>query len=410
MPDLSMIAEDAEDSIEEESVREGSEDLKNRDDEDIRSQSNWSQTTAAEALDELDLEYITSCLPGLLASSTAILKLLAPRNQSAAVTRKIIQDLKMLGSQTGKSLNYKEKKFEIEREHYGPANYHVDRGQYIQIPQILRKLFDTGPSASGERKVFDPEDIEFERFRPNAILQAANLANMLRQVLVLQREMASATMFLSRLDSSFPSAFLSQFNPDANGGNSALFEQSFALALNIRIQLIITELQHGKDGPSGEWDPEKILTDGFIEPLESRNEIEPYFEDHFINSELKPVMGKNVLNSDEQIDVIRERIDQIRAGFRTDGEAIEAGDLVNFEYLEETFPWVGFLIQAVELSRLRFNEINSSIVAQGGIDKIMKEIIDAVRAANPKAKIDSSQSSQNSQPPSAVKPAIPGKM
>jgi hypothetical protein len=322
---------------------------------------------------------LIECIPGLLASSRDILQLLAPPNKiSEKRIDFIMKELKKLGSEAGQRLRHREEKFDLDRQYFGTENYNDIKDKYIRVPLIARKIFGSG-------------EIPPAVFRPDAILQAANLATLLRHLFVMQREMVIASGYLSDLDAAFPTSFVSRFDGNSKVGNSNLLEQAFEQALEIRTQLIITDLLHAKNS-NKDWSPDQGLADYFFDAPNFRSRSQSYFDDYFENGFIKQIMGVGKSVSETQEESIRARVLQIRQGFRQAADAIEAGDLVDFEYLEQEFPWTTFVAGLARWSRLRADEIDSCIAAQGGLDNIMKALIAAIKA-NGDPEADSSLSS-----------------
>ena len=326
----------------------------------------WSAGEIA-ALDSLIAEY----LPELFTSSCRILDLLAPADGTKATrsdTESIVRELKVLGSRRARRLKHDEDKFKITKDIYGGEIY-------IKPKHILRKLLLTD----------DPGD---ENFRPDSILHAANLAILIKEFLVIQRESPSTNEILWSLDKLFPEVFVGKFGGKAQFGQSALLEESFDLGLEIRTQFTIIQLEMQKD--KEDWDPEKVLTANFYEHPSA-------LDDAITNGRLLNILGASP-NSDNQIAKITARVKSISNNFRESFDAIEAGDLVDFEQLVTEFPWLKFLEDLVHWTRLRLNEIYRDIKEQGGIENITKSLIDVVKS------LDSQADLRYESPPSASQP------
>jgi hypothetical protein len=320
------------------------------------------------ALDPLVAEY----LPELFTSSCRILDLLAPTDGTKAAhsdTESIVRDLRVLGSRRARRLKHDEDKFRITRDSYGTAEL------YIKPKFILRKLLGTD----------DPGD---ENFRPDSILHTANLATLIKEFLVIQKESPSTSDTLWNLDKHFPEAFVGKFDGKAEFGHSALLEESFDLGLEVRTQFTIVQLEIQKDQEN--WDPEKILTANFYEHPSA-------LDDAILDGRLLHILGPSP-NSDDQIAKINARVNSISNAFRSSYDAIEAGDLVDFEQLATEFPWLKFLEDLVHWTRLRLNEIYQDIKEQGGVENITKSLIEAVKT------LDSQTEIRYDSPPSASQP------
>ena len=298
-------------------------------------------------------------LPELLRCSVAIIDLLAPPNASEGMVEYITRELKVIGSRRARRLKYDEEKFKVTRDNYGSD-------EYITPSWILRKLFGSEDPGSGP-------------FRPDAILHSANLATMIKDLLVVQKGSRSTQHILAFLDTMFPEAFVSSFDNAIQFGSSILLQSSFNTALDIRTQYVIVALTVLKGEP--DWDPEQILTTAFYEPPSPRDSELSETEDTIRNGRLKDIMRAGPSNSDEQMTIIMERFQLIHSAFRQKTDVvIDAGDLVDFDHLDELFPWPTFLANVVGWTRSRLSEIGQSIKRQGGVDNITKSLVEAMRS------------------------------
>lgn len=385
-----MVAEDREEDMQD--VNEVDEDMPDADDDDddgsienlpsgaqhARSPSSASQmsgTTAFSAATSHSVREVASIepmaaekLPELFTTSWKILELLAPRDASRKVVESIIRDLRTLGSRRAKRLKIEEDSFKVVRELYGSDTY-------IQMRFIFLRLLGNQNPKNGP-------------FRPDAIIHTANIATMVKELLVIQKESPRRRHVLMDLDR-FPEPFLGAFD------DKEKFERTFEMALDIRTQFTIAALSHAKE--QEDFDPDKLLTSQFFdEPAERDMELD-FVEDVLANGNPKGLPGGPVI-SDNLIDMIKERVMQIRSTFRDNSDAREAGDLVDFEQLEELFPWLDFLTRLVSWSRAQVIEISRNIIRQGGVQNIAKELIEAIQ------NIDSEASVVYLPPPSATQP------
>jgi hypothetical protein len=315
-------------------------------------------------LDPLIAEY----LPDLLASSCRILDRLAPTDASREVVEYIVRDLKVLGSRQGKLLKHDEEKFRIDREHYGSDDY-------INPTFVQRRLFGN-------------QDLDIDNFRPDPVLHAANLATLVKNLLVTPKESRSTPLLLQTVDTYFPEVFIRGFDNTVQFGNSLLQDETFELGLEIRTQYAITALFANKE--SEDWDPEQILLSLFLyQPhIGQFSPSISNFEHVLENGSVIDIMRAGPANSEEQNARIISRVIDIREAFQQFEEAGESGDLVDFERLDEMFPWTGFLTRLVQWCRSRLIEIISGINQQGGIDHIVSSLIEAVKANNDQIELD----------------------
>jgi hypothetical protein len=326
--------------------------------------SQMSGTTAitsysAGELQDLVTMKVVGFLPDLLGSSYRILDQLAPAGadfSKVKTVESIMRDLKVLGSWRATRLKHDEESFEKVRQWYGSD-------KYIQIPLILRKLFGTS-------------EADFGSFRPDAILQAANLSTLVVVLMVTQKESPSSVNDFGAVDKHFPQQFLSEFNSTAEFGNSKLASKSFTIGLDLRTQFSIVALIHHQRDV--DFDPDRILATCFFDSPPQPDANTTYFDDFFHNGQLKEIL-QGTPNSNSQKGRIKARVKEIRQAFRDNPDAADAGDLVDFEFLEDEFPWNEFISDVVRWTRSRLDEITESIKKQGSVETIMKSLIETVK-------------------------------
>ena len=331
----------------------------------ITSASAQTSHTTAELAD-LDATMIVEILPDLWVSSLQILAL-TPSNTTVESVESLVRELKVPGSAQAKRLMYREQKFMLDREKFGSD-------VYIRPAFILQKVFSS-------------QDVEPGMLRPDAILQAANLATFIKDLLVKQKEGLSTYQFLSNLDTWFPESFVSQFEDNILFGNSTLLEESFEMALEIRTQYTVVALLYQKSGEA-EWDPDQILTELFFEPLAQNSQQLSLFEDTFQSGVVKKLMRAGPANTKHQEALIKERVLAIRDAFRESEDAAQAGDLVDFDQLEEQFPWSGFQAKAAQWTSSRQDEITESVRLQGEVDNIVKSVVEMIKNNNSQAELN----------------------
>jgi hypothetical protein len=317
------------------------------------------RTTHTEAeLQDLD-SILVEFLPDLLGSSLKILDLLAPPEavNNPKLVDTISKDLKVLGSRRAKKLKHFEEKFRTDRDSFGTD-------LFIRVSVILEKILGSGDPPLGD-------------FRPDALLYAANLTTLVKDLLVTQKENTDTHVYLEGLDTHFPGIFLSGFAENAVFGNSSLLEAAFSVGLAIRTQTAIAEMIHYKDHPS-QVDLAKILADCFFDVPDRSKKSLSYFENLSLNGKVKDIMAA-APNTADQIIQIKARVERIRKEFRNSEEAREAGDLVDFEQLDEKYPWQDFVAELVTWARLRLDEITRCIQKQGGVDNIVRSLIETIK-------------------------------
>lgn len=314
-----------------------------------------------------DMEFeVVELLPELYQNSCRIVDLLAPQNISKKRLAVILNDLKIPGSKTAKRLGRNEEVFTDLRPSFG-------KGDYIQPEIVLRKLLGN--------------DFGIGDFRPDPIIHAGNLAIFLKGFLIQPKESSGMQRLLTISDTYFPQVFVAGFGTTNRYGNSRLLDDSFHMALALRTQYAILELAQFKEHEN--WNPEQILANIFYEDSPER------LGDR---DNLKNLMRGGPSNSDKQFTMILDRIKIIQSTFRQNEDALEQGDLVDLERLEEYFPWADFLVELANWSNSRLKEIRQSVSEQGGEDNI-KALLDEMMGFN-------ASQSQNQTSPRAKKPVL----
>jgi hypothetical protein len=323
--------------------------------------SNLSGTTAlttqsVQKMADLDTGMIVEVIPDLSREAHRLLDLLAPANASPDDIDSLVKELQVPGSGRGKRLRHRERTFDSTKENYTSE-------LFINPQLILHKLFND-------------EQAEVGNFRPDPILFAANVAILIKELLVAQRDNPNTMELLQSLDERFPSPFLSLFETEPRFGSSALRHATSDLALEIRTQTIIAILKAYRD--EANYDPDQLLAQIFLEPPEQRDETLSIYEDSLANGRYRKFAGisfETIASGEEKFknslsNKIMQRVDIIREGFRLEGEAIDVGDYVDFDYLNDRFAWNHFLVNVVRWSQLRMDEVNKSIQGQGGPENI----------------------------------------
>jgi len=367
---LSIVAEGPEDSEEEVGHEEHNDQGRKWGfTETSPRESQYSGTTAytshsQEQMRDMDASLIIDHLPELFNTARGLLDLLAPKKVSTQdmevlqeYVEGVLRDLKVPGSRLSQKLKRKEDLFQASREHYGAT-------EFIELQLTLRKLFNTANPANSES-------------RPDAVLYTANLATVIKDILVKPKENQSTNIHLRGLQAKFPQAFLSTFGKRNNIGASRLLEESFDLALDVVTQAVIADLLHPLEDEDMAFEPDRILASSFYGSVPGSNLTTEELDD-FYNSE--PVLDilRNVKNSNAHKGKIRKRVSDIRSAFRYASAAAEHGDLVDFEVLNESYPWLEFITNIVIWSRLRLDELISSVEKQGGAQSIAEALEDIV--------------------------------
>ncbi|KAI9749517.1 MAG: hypothetical protein M1835_001537, partial [Candelina submexicana] len=316
-------------------------------------QSNFSGTTAltthsAQELAELDPLLIVEALEDLSDSSTKVLKIVTPTDPSAPSPSVVAKELKLPGSRTAKRLSRLEAAFKSHADHFGNETY-------INNSIILRAL-------TGLRSA---EDLEEGPWRPDPLLEKANITTLVTKVLTAERESPDTSSTIEQLDRAFPVPFQRGFATASNtSGTSNLIEQTLKLALNIRTQLLIIMLFNNQSEPN--YDPDSILRQVFFESFEKLKGWE---------MDLGDGIGKLPKRYENQVD---DRLTEIRNCFLESSQAVMSGDSADLEQLDAKYSWPDFLVEVVTWAGLRLDEVERQIHQQGGVKQIVAALGDEI--------------------------------
>ena len=333
--------------------------------------SNLSGTTAlttqsVQKMTDLDTGMIVEVIPDLYRETFRLLELLAPANATPDDIDALVKELQVPGSGRGKRLRHRERTFDSTKENYTSE-------LFINTKLILRKLFND-------------EQVEVGDFRPDPILYAANVAILIKELLVAQRDNPNTMELLQSLDERFPSLFLSQFETEPRFVGKVPRLTTSDLALEIRTQTIIAILKAYRD--EANYDPERLLAQIFLEPPEQRDGKLSVYEDSLANGRCRKLAGINfetITLGDENFkdslsNKIIQRVEIIHKGFRYEKEATEVGDYVDFDYLNDHFPWNHFLVNVVGWSQVRMEGVKKSIQGQGGLENVTTLLAEKIKS------------------------------
>ncbi|SLM38425.1 Homeodomain-like [Lasallia pustulata] len=306
---------------------------------------------SAQELDDLDPEGMLDALPDLLGAANKILNFLAPQNThpSYIINDKDLQDS---GSRATKNLRRLEATFRLQRGLYGSE-------QYINHPIALRALL--------KERHFN--EVGSGPWRPDGVLQTANLTTLAMTILPARKRDPSAQHALEKLGRDFPTPFLhgievAPTGSNASMGNSTMLEDTFAMALEVRTQFSIMLLSRHMDRPN--FDPDTVLKQVFFE---SENAVKGWDTPGLRAEEL----------SMQQVKVIKEHVRVIRDTFPEDSQALESGQFVNLDRLNVMFPWHMFRAKIASWCRMRQDEIERQLEYQGGLESIVQALGDEIK-------------------------------
>ncbi|KAK5046687.1 hypothetical protein LTR84_007448 [Exophiala bonariae] len=277
-----------------------------------------SDSSLQSDLDNLDHDEIILNLADLHAESLALLSLFdRPREDDL---ENFIDEISQNGSRPQKTLSMRAKKLSTSREPFGET-------EFISPPLIVRKLAGT----------IDLHRINYGRWRPDAILYLANLAQQM--VAAITNYSDDRENFLSYMYNNFPSTFVGQ--QDFSFGTQ-LIDEPRDLALGIMTQFFIQRLE--SDG----------LND-FSSPQDLAQHI---FQDG-------PTIYRQFQDEESQAQLLK-RSNELKDACSTQDDA-----LLPLDQLKEDYSWTSFVLQTAKWAIARREELKETIRRQGGVENIV---------------------------------------
>lgn len=306
---------------------------------------------SAQELAYLDPEIMLDALPDLLGVANKILNLLVPQNTLPAHIIGNAKTLQDPASRASKNLQRLQDIFQLQKDLYGSE-------QYINLTITLRALL----------KARHFNEVGSGSWRPDAVLQMANLTTLAMTVLPARRQDPTAQNALEKLGREFPKPFLFateaiQTGSVASMGNSSMSESTFDMALEVRTQVFIMLVSRHMDQPN--FDPDTVLNQVFFE---SESAVQGCDTPGLRSEEL----------SKQQVEVIKQRVRKIRHMFPEDSQALRSHRFVDLERLSATFSWPEFIIQIASWCRMRQDEIEGQMEYQGGFENIVQALGDEI--------------------------------
>ncbi|KAI9736165.1 MAG: hypothetical protein M1834_001050 [Cirrosporium novae-zelandiae] len=312
-----------------------------------------SDTHSIEEIRDLDPNQMMEGLKDLSVESDKILDFFGSQSSSKLSTDNLLKDLQLPRSEANKQLSG------LFLDKYDRTCYNFGSDRYIDTSIAVRGLFG----------VTDPKDVGHNSWKLAPVFQRANLATL--SILIIKSEEGTEICRgnLELLDRQFPKVFVTDFQlpsePSKHSlgpGSSILYPETFDLALDLRTQYFISQVQfHRRHDPS--FDPDEIIRDVFWVDLES-------------GSPESVVKGWAVLGSNEDDyrtlpaeyqKKLRNRIRMLSSTFTNDSD-----NGSSLEQLEEEFSWDDFVYALMDWVKRRKNEIDHEIERFGGVINIQK--------------------------------------
>jgi hypothetical protein len=312
-----------------------------------------SSFTMVEA-DLLEPRIMMRKLPKLYEVLEEFMNHLVPEDAQIEDDHKHIRNLQMPDSDFSADYRVYDEEATIHLNHF-----RGEHQRYIQLRAVRRAFL--GPN----------RDSDASQCGLDLVLYMANLLIFAKQMIHSNRGDKDTFTVLRELENLFPSLFLPKLisggDPSSSqAGDSALLQETFELALELRTQFAIIVLERSSSQDS--IDPEGVLDDVFFQSgaLGSHALIQGW--------SVSALGGEESTLPRAFEDKVIERINVIREFFPTDDESIQRGDFVDLDGLGANFPWDSLVLRLLGWVRLRNRELQSAIGTQGGIANILAKL------------------------------------
>ena len=291
-------------------------------------------------------------LPDLYQASDNIVNLFRPQNSRPEQLQRLAKDLQDPNSRTSKNYSKYRKAYADVRDRYGNE-------PYINVANALKEIL-------GVRRTAEVGEGEW---RPDDILYCANLATVLET-----SSSPSGELPVEKLDRFFPEAFLGRIATPLGKhapGDSRLLKDTFDVGLDLRTQVAITfcESKAGEEGFSFETALGEIFFD--LDQDNNSTKLKGWAVDGLWGDSLK-LAQRNAMSA---------RLKNIR-NYVMEGVA-------DLQALHEAFPSAAFHEKLLNWIRLRLDEIEARIKANGGVERVQEMIEDEIARRKAVASQDS---------------------
>lgn len=317
--------------------------------------SAFSGTTArislpAQDFTEISSEGMLDTLPDLSEASGKLLSFVIPAELSEASIARTMAQLQNKDTGGHKKLKRLGDTFERQRKEYGG-------GSYIDVGETLKRLL--GRKAG-------PIDEQTASWRPDALLQKANLAILVLRMLSIA-EQEKKDQFLEDLAGTFPQPFAQKLGlPESLTPEcSALAEATFHQALEVRTQEAIMLLARhvGKIN----FDPDTALLQVFYD-------VANHLKGWVVSGLRIADLGR------EAKDTILGRVEQLREAFSSNVPTSSDGQASGVESLRVNFPWTTFAQQMLAWAGRRLTEIEIQTTTYGGAQAICQGLVNVIQS------------------------------
>ncbi|CAG5150518.1 uncharacterized protein ALTATR162_LOCUS2687 [Alternaria atra] len=327
--------------------------------------SQMSGTTAISSFSMVEAEFleprfILKHLRKLCDSAEEFLEHIAPDGATMRDDLQNIQEMQKPGSA------YMEEYLDFNDE----LNLHLkhfksEEHSYIHVRALHRALFGTSDDVAASQSGLD------------LILHLTNLLVLAKQMIHSNRDDKNTWDVLRQLDNTFPAQFMQSLDPDIQptaAGESALYKDTFDLALELRTQLAILVLQKSADSPS--FDAPGTIDEIFFYDESTRD----LHADSDIRGWNMPALGGDGSSLPQTFqDQVMRRVDEIWK-YLPEHKAVQRADL---EELKPAFPWEPTILRLLDWVRLRHRELKTVIDNLGGPIAITRNVKQALEEPQP---------------------------
>lgn len=234
---------------------------------------------------------------------------------------------------------------------------------------------------------------------PSPALHLSNCARLALDILLENAGSTSTLQAVRSLDSQFPAPFLDEVTDSTRSmaiGTSAAEKATFELALEIRTQFFIMELERRQTEP--QFDPKAVLMYVFY----NHCGLDPV--------EVGVLRGFNLAGAFEEEDgslpdrfqdAVAERIRELEV------EMFDDDDALNIKGLRAAFSWKRFVLRAANFIYQREREIRRDLQTQASFDEVKTSVSKEIRKRDDPNWIDPADRRESVAPSSAPRSSRP---
>ncbi|KAJ4338527.1 hypothetical protein N0V87_003856 [Didymella glomerata] len=305
----------------------------------------------------LEPKYIQKHLRKLCDSTLEFLDHLAPAGGSMQNDLRNIQEMQKPGSEFAEEYGDFDDEFRLHLKHFKG-----DESNYVNPRAIHRALFGSyTDSAAMDSGI-------------NLVIYLANTLILAKQMIHSSRSDKDVWNHLRLLDTSFPSPFMRSLLSDGSltaAGDSVMLEETFKLALELRVQLTVLTLERSAGDPG--FNPDDALEGVFVHEGEVRG------------WDVAALGGEDKRLPQDFTERIASHYNQIRALFPVDTQSLEDGHVVDLDSLSDKYKWTATVLLLLDWVRARRDELGASIDAIGGPATILSNVKQVIATPRPVA-------------------------